>query len=67
MRTPTAKKSGQQFCDNGQQEAAEASCPTHKNLWFSAFDHVEPGKVHAQLTWNPYLAEMAAAIKHPGP
>ncbi len=48
----------QRICDNGQAEQAEKECPTSDNLWYSSFDYVEDGKLHARLTWNPYFEDL---------
>ncbi|MEM7377320.1 MAG: alpha/beta fold hydrolase [Pseudomonadota bacterium] len=53
----------QRICDNGQDDAAEARCPTADDLWFSSFDHVEAGKTHARLTWNPHFDHLVETIE----
>jgi len=46
--------------ENGQVTASVGL--KRENVWFSAYGHVEPGKYHAHLTWNPYFSELMAAI-----
>ncbi len=48
----------QLICDNGQSEEEEIQCPTDENRWYSSFDYVENGKIHARLTWNPYFEHL---------
>ena len=57
------KNGSQLVCDNGQSEDAEMKCPTSEDLWFSSFDYVEDGKIHARLTWNPYFKDLAETIE----
>ncbi|EGA65520.1 alpha/beta hydrolase [Vibrio brasiliensis] len=47
----------QRICSNGQGEEAEKLCPTQSDIWYSAWGYVEPGKVHARLTYNPYFEQ----------
>ncbi|MEM7469638.1 MAG: alpha/beta hydrolase, partial [Pseudomonadota bacterium] len=53
----------QLICDNGQSEENELKCPTDENRWYSSFDHVEDGKIHARLTWNPYFEHLENTTK----
>ena len=53
----------QLICDNGQSEDAEIECPTDERRWYSSFDYVEDGKIHARLTWNPYFEHLASIAK----
>lgn len=56
------KDGSQLVCDNGQSEEAEKECPTSDNLWYSSFDYIEDGKIHARLTWNPYFNDLVETI-----
>lgn len=49
------------FVENGQGDVALPDDST--KLWRSAWGHMEPGKYHARLTWNPYFADMIESIK----
>ncbi|MEM9605143.1 MAG: alpha/beta fold hydrolase [Pseudomonadota bacterium] len=57
------KNGSQRICDNGQDEDAEAACPTNDAIWFSSFDHIEAGKTHARLTWNPHFGALVETIR----
>ncbi|RTR39557.1 alpha/beta fold hydrolase [Shewanella canadensis] len=47
------------LCRNGQPEALTAKCKDKKSeVWYSRFGHVEEGKVHARLTFNPHYNTM---------
>jgi alpha-beta hydrolase superfamily lysophospholipase len=48
------------ICSNGQ--ATEAQCTNRDELWFSAWGYVEPNKVHARLTYNPYFEQSMALM-----
>ncbi|CZF81490.1 Thermostable monoacylglycerol lipase [Grimontia celer] len=56
------KNGSQLVCDNGQSEEAEKACPNSDELWYSSYDYLEQGKIHARLTWNPYFSELAKTI-----
>ncbi|EOD79475.1 Lysophospholipase [Grimontia indica] len=56
------KNGSQLVCDNGQSEEAEKACPNSDELWYSSYDYLEEGKIHARLTWNPYFSELAETI-----
>ncbi|GAB3093876.1 alpha/beta hydrolase [Bordetella muralis] len=43
------------MCWNGQAEAARAECEQGAPVWFSDWGYIEPGKIHARLTFNPYF------------
>ncbi|MBC7001577.1 alpha/beta fold hydrolase [Photobacterium sp. BZF1] len=47
------------ICRNGQEsQEAEDYCLAGGEVWYSAWDHREPDKVHARLTFNPYYDQM---------
>lgn len=48
------------ICSNGQ--AVEIQCTNRDDLWFSAWGYVEPNKVHARLTYNPYFEQSMALM-----
>ncbi|CAM3944599.1 Alpha/beta hydrolase [Bordetella tumbae] len=43
------------MCWNGQAEAARTECQQGAPVWFSDWGYIEPGKIHARLTFNPYF------------
>lgn len=43
------------MCWNGQADAARAECEQGAPVWFSDWGYIEPGKIHARLTFNPYF------------
>ncbi len=44
------------ICENGQPPEIYALCKAgNAELWFSDWGYLEPGKVHARLTFNPYF------------
>ncbi|OZI50818.1 alpha/beta hydrolase [Bordetella genomosp. 4] len=43
------------MCWNGQAEAARTECEQGAPVWFSDWGYIEPGKIHARLTFNPYF------------
>ena len=54
----------QRVCNNGQQqEGARARCESGGEVWYSAWGHQEPNKVHARLTFNPSYNRMIDEIK----
>nr|WP_232312746.1 alpha/beta fold hydrolase [Enterovibrio coralii] len=57
------EKGTQLVCDNGQSVEAEAQCPTSNALWYSSYDYLVDGKIHARLTWNPYFEELEKTIE----
>lgn len=50
------------ICSNGQPEDASSSCAQGKDIWYSAWGYVEPGKTHARLTYNPYFEQSMAIL-----
>jgi hypothetical protein len=45
------------ICSNGQPNEEAGACEAGKEIWYSAWGYVEPGKVHARLTYNPYFEQ----------
>ncbi len=43
------------LCANGQPDAATKRCLNGEEVWYSDWGLVEPDKVHARLTWNPWF------------
>lgn len=53
----------ERLCNNGQTEAGEQACRDGKQVWYSAWGHQEPSKVHARLTFNPAFEVMMSDIR----
>ncbi|MEZ9592317.1 alpha/beta fold hydrolase [Vibrio breoganii] len=45
------------ICDNGQPIEDTLKCQSGEPVWYSSYGYLEPGKVHARLTFNPYFDE----------
>ncbi|SCC24201.1 Esterase/lipase [Kosakonia oryzendophytica] len=43
------------LCANGQPEAVARRCLAGEEVWYSDWGLVEPDKIHARLTWNPWF------------
>lgn len=50
------------ICSNGQTETTLDQCARGKDIWYSAWGYIEPGKTHARLTYNPYFAQSMALM-----
>lgn len=50
-------KGSLRMCNNGQSEEDEQRCHQQQEIWYSAWGYVEPGKIHARLTYNPYFEQ----------
>lgn len=52
------------LCRNGQSKEMTAKCKDHsQTIWYSGYGHVEEGKSHARLTFNPHYPVMTQAIQ----
>ena len=45
----------QRFCWNGQSALDTQACLQGAPVWYSDWGYLEPGKIHARLTFNPYF------------
>lgn len=45
----------ERICLNSMDGEERKACESGAKLWFSAWGYHEDGKVHARLTFNPYL------------
>ena len=46
------------MCRNGLRFEQKEKCMNGYPVWFSAWGHYEPNKIHARLTWNPYYQQL---------
>lgn len=54
----------ERICDNGQSDnRLYRQCLDGGEIWYSAWGHVEKGKHHARLTFNPYFTQMVTELK----
>jgi alpha-beta hydrolase superfamily lysophospholipase len=54
----------QRNCHNGQGgRRAFERCLAEPEVWFSAWGHREPGRIHARLTFNPWFEWQAGVIE----
>lgn len=52
------------ICSNGQTETTSDQCAQGKDIWYSAWGYIEPGKTHARLTYNPYFEQSMTIMDH---
>ncbi|WP_342320743.1 alpha/beta fold hydrolase [Kosakonia sp. BYX6] len=56
------RKGSVMLCSNGQSEAAAKRCLKGDEVWYSDWGLVEPDKIHARLTWNPWFDWQTAVM-----
>lgn len=58
------KNGSERICDNGQVDnKLYNQCLNGGEIWYSAWGHVEDGKHHARLTFNPFFDDMVKVMK----
>lgn len=58
------KNGSQRICENGQVDnKLYQQCLNGGQIWYSAWGHVESGKHHARLTFNPWFDQMVEVLK----